>query len=268
MSFAVNDGVRIYWRETGSGEPLLLIMGLGYPSEMWHHVEGNLAEHFRVILFDNRGIGRSSSSPGPHLIPDLAADAAAVLDAAGVEAAHVFGMSLGGFIAQEFVLRYPHRTRALVLGCTAFGGERVVPAAPEVLEKLAARAHMSAEEGIHVMVPHIYDASTPAERVDADLAIRLRTYPSPETYLAQIEGAGLWSSHDRLGEIRSPTLVIHGTSDELITPENGRMVAERIPGAILYSMEQASHMFTTDKPQESSRLVTDFLQRHSAIESP
>jgi len=263
LAFAEHDGIRIFWRESGEGAPLLLIMGLGYPSEMWHNVEETLSQRFRVIVFDNRGIGRSESSPGPHLIPDLAADAAAVLDAAGVQSAHVFGMSLGGFIAQEFVLQYPERTRALVLGCTAFGGERVVPAAPEVLETLAARAHMPAEEGIRVMIPYIYDASTPRERIEADMAIRLRTYPSPETYLAQIEGAGQWSSFDRLPDIQAPTLVIHGSHDQLIPPENGALVANRIPGAVLQKMENASHMFITDRPEESARLVTVFLRGHS-----
>ena len=98
MAFAEGNGARIYWRSVGSGEPLLLVMGFGYPASMWHHVEPRLAERLRVVLFDHRGIGRSGMAPGPHEMSTLAADAAAVLDAAGVARAHVFGVSMGGWL--------------------------------------------------------------------------------------------------------------------------------------------------------------------------
>ncbi len=99
------NGTRIYWDASGRGEPLLLIMGLGATSDWWHRVSPILAEDYRVIVFDNRGVGRSSVPPGSYPIPTMAADAAAVLDAAGAESAHVFGASMGGYIAQELVAR-------------------------------------------------------------------------------------------------------------------------------------------------------------------
>src|SRR4051794_19933491 len=131
MPYADNDGTRIYWEEHGSGEPLLLIMGLGYTLDMWYRTTPVFAEHYRVIVFDNRGVGRSDVPPGPYALSLMASDAARVMDAAGVESAHVFGVSMGGMIAQEFALRYPARVRSLVLGCTTCGGPQAVVADAE-----------------------------------------------------------------------------------------------------------------------------------------
>src|SRR5246127_1839816 len=122
MPFVENQGAEIYWDEQGSGEPLLLLMGLSYPSYMWHRFRPVLAQTYRTIAVDNRGVGQSDVPPGVYSIALMASDAAAVLDAAKVRSAHVFGVSMGGMIAQEFALQYPARVRSLILGCTAAGG--------------------------------------------------------------------------------------------------------------------------------------------------
>src|SRR5277367_669339 len=113
MPFTENQAAKIYWDEQGSGEPLLLIMGLSYPSYMWHRTRPLLAKSYCTIAFDNRGIGQSDVPAGVYPITMMASDAAAVLDAADVERAHVFGTSMGGMIAQEFALQYPERARSL-----------------------------------------------------------------------------------------------------------------------------------------------------------
>ena len=259
MPFATNGAVQIYWRATGQGQPLLLIMGLGYSSDMWYHIEAGLAEHFRVIVFDNRGIGKSPVVPGPHLVPTMAADAAAVLDAAGERSAFVFGLSMGGFIAQELALANPERVRALILGCTACGGAHVVPAKPIVIETLMARAHMPPEQGIRAMLPYVYDAGTPPDRIESDLAMRLANYPDPEVYLGQIAGISLWQSCDRLHLLKMPTLILHGDGDLLIPPENGHLLHSHIANSRLIIIPRASHVFTTDQPETSIRHITDFL---------
>src|SRR5215470_1386849 len=163
MPYTVNDGNRIYWEEHGAGEPILLIMGLGYTLDMWHRTVPLLSRHYRTILFDNRGVGRSDSPPGPYSIPQMAGDAAAVITAAACDRVHVFGVSMGGMIAQEFALAFPDRVVSLILGCTAAGGPQAIPAEPEVLAALGARALMTAEEGIQAMVPFIYDEATPRQ---------------------------------------------------------------------------------------------------------
>src|SRR5215475_1901131 len=139
MGFVVNQGAKIYWDEQGQGEALLLIMGLGYPSDAWYRTRPVLAAKYRTIALDNRGVGRTEMPPGPYPIPVMASDAAAVLDAAGVETAHVFGISMGGMIAQEFALQCPQRLRSLVLGCTAPGGPHAVRADEDATRMLFAR---------------------------------------------------------------------------------------------------------------------------------
>jgi len=259
MPFAVNDGTRIYWEEHGKGEPVLLIMGLGYTLDMWHRTAPLLARHYRVILFDNRGVGRSDCPAGPYSIAEMARDARAVIDGAGCERVHVFGVSMGGMIAQEFALAYPERVKSLILGCTAAGGPEAVRAEPEVLLALGARALMTPEEGVEAMVPFIYDESTPRQRIDEDLEIRKRTFPRSESYVAQIAGIMNFEAYSRLHRLSVPTLVIHGESDRLVPPGNGELIAKRIPGARLVLLKKASHIFITDQEEESHKAIMAFL---------
>jgi len=263
MPYAESNGARIYWEEHGSGEPLLMIMGLGYSLEMWGRALPAFAEHYRVIVFDNRGVGRSEVPPGPYSIAKMAEDAEAVMRAAGWAQAHVLGVSMGGMIAQEFALQYPERVHSLVLGCTAFGGPHAVSASAAVIAILFARATMDAEEAVRAMVPYIYDAATPPGRIEEDLALRRQTLPTAEGYMAQVMAIMSWSSYDRLPQVSAPTLVIHGATDELVPPENGKRLAERIAGAELVILPAASHIYFTDQPEASMNATLTFLRRHA-----
>jgi 3-oxoadipate enol-lactonase len=258
MAFFENQGARIYWDEQGKGEPVLLIMGLGYPSYLWHRTRPALNERFRTIALDNRGSGQSDVPPGPYSIALMASDAAAALDAAELESAHVFGLSMGGMIAQEFALQYPARVRSLILGCTAPGGPNAVRAEKRVSEILMAR-DMNPEDHARAMRPYVYDSSTPLERIDEDLAIRRQWFPKPEAYMAQLQGIFAWESYDRLPGISAPTLVIHGETDQLVPVGNGKVIASRIPGAKLVMLPHASHIFITDQPEASLKAIMDFL---------
>jgi len=262
MPHAVNNGSRIYWEEHGDGEPILLIMGLGYTLDMWHRTVPLLSRHYRTILFDNRGVGRSDCPPGPYLISQMASDAGAVIKAAGCDRAHIFGVSMGGMIAQEFALAFPDRVVSLILGCTAAGGPQAIPAEPAVLTALGARALMTPDEGIQAMVPYIYDEATPRQRIDEDLAIRRRTYPAAESYLAQIAGIMAFEAYSRLPRVSAPTLVIHGKNDRLVPPGNGELIAKQIPGARLVLLDHASHIFITDQDAESHKAILNFLREH------
>jgi pimeloyl-ACP methyl ester carboxylesterase len=260
MAFTANRGVKIYWDEVGQGDPILLIMGLGYPSDAWHRTRPVLAKKYRTIALDNRGVGRSDMPSGPYPIALMASDAAAALDAAGVESAHVFGISMGGMIAQEFALCYPNRVRSLILGCTAAGGPHAVRAEPEAVQVLMSRGSMTPEQAAQAVLPFIYYPTTPQELINEDLEIRRPWFPKPEAYTAQLQGILAWESYSRLSRINTPTLVIHGESDRLIPPGNGRLIAERIAGAKLVILRQASHIFTTDQTDESHRVILDFLE--------
>jgi 3-oxoadipate enol-lactonase len=261
MPFVNNQSAKIYWDEQGQGTPLLLIMGLGYPSVLWHRMRPVLSQHFRTIALDNRGAGSSDVPPGPYSIATMASDAAAVLDAAGVSRAHVFGLSMGGMIAQEFALQYPERTRALILGCTSPGGPSAVRADGKVVDILFARG-MTIEQAREAMLPFIYDASTPRQKIEEDLTLRRRCLPTQAGYMAQLDAILAWQSYDRLGEIKAPTLVIHGNSDALVPPANGKLIAERIRNAKLVLLEHASHLFATDQTEPALEAILEFLSSH------
>ena len=226
---------------------------------MWYRTRPLLAARYRTITLDNRGVGRSDMPPGPYPIALMASDAAGVLDAAGVESAHVYGVSMGGMIAQEFALQYPERVRSLILGCTAAGGPHVVKAEPEVIQLLMTRGSLSPEEAAQASVPFIYDSATSRELIDEDLAMRREWFPRPQSYLAQLQGILSWEAYTRLAQISAPTLVIHGESDRLVPAGNGKLIAERIPGARLVLLPHASHLFATDQPEAAHHAILEFL---------
>jgi 3-oxoadipate enol-lactonase len=261
MSFVENQGAKIYWDEQGQGAPVLLIMGLGYTSDMWHRTRPALAQHFRTIAFDNRGVGRSDVPPGPYSIATMASDAAAVLDAAGIPRAHVFGVSMGGMTAQEFALQYPAKTHSLILGCTSPGGPSAVRAESKVIDVLFARG-MTPEQARDAVLPYIYAAATPREKIDEDIRVRQPWFPTPAGYLAQLQAILAWESYSRIARIIAPTLVIHGKSDALVPPGNGELIAKRIPGSKLVLLEHASHLFLTDQPEEANRQILEFFLSH------
>jgi pimeloyl-ACP methyl ester carboxylesterase len=253
-------GASIHWQTTGKGEPIALVMGLGCSSSMWFRLAPRLARSYRVIVLDNRGVGRSRADADIHTIPDMAHDLAAVLDAAGEDRAHIFGFSMGGMIAQEFALHYPHRVRSLILGGTSCGGTSAVRARASVLELLFSRVNLTPRQSLEVMVPYIYDANTPRPMIEEDLGVRLADYPTPRGYMAQLRGLSQWASYARLDGLRAPTLVLHGVSDQLIPAQNAQILADAIRGARLELIDQASHMFQTDRPRETEAVVKDFLQ--------
>ncbi|HEX8000538.1 MAG TPA: alpha/beta hydrolase [Pyrinomonadaceae bacterium] len=260
MAYASNEGTKIYWEEHGEGQPLLLIMGLGSASGMWYRLLPHFSARYRTIIFDNRGVGRSDTDTPPYTIATMAADAAAVLNAADVESANVLGFSMGGFIAQEFALRYPHRVRSLVLASTACGGREVVWADTEVLTALAAKGVKTREEGFRMTAPFNYHPSTPGNLIEEDLAVTLRSPLKRESYQAQLQAIMSWTgSHERLQSLNKHTLVLHGDSDRLIPTENGRILARAIPNAEFVLLKDAGHRFMTDKLEEASRAILSFL---------
>ncbi len=264
MPYVTNESAGIYWDEQGQGKPILLIMGLGYTAHMWHRTRPRMAKDFRTIAFDNRGVGRSEAPAGPYSIPLMASDALAVLEAAGVESAHVFGVSMGGMIAQEFAFQYPTRVRSLILGCTAAGGPTAVRSEPEAAEMLKARASMTPDQAAEAALPFIYDAQTARERIEEDLAIRRPWLPRPESYWAQLQGVLAWEGYSRLPAIGVSTLVIHGENDRLVPVGNGKLIAGRIHGAKLVLIPHASHIFLTDQTQIAHVAILNFLKAQTA----
>jgi pimeloyl-ACP methyl ester carboxylesterase len=174
---------------------------------------------------------------------------------------------MGGMIAQEFALQYPTRTRSLVLGCTSPGGPSAVRAESKVIDILFSRG-MTLAQAREAIIPYIYDAATPRERIAEDAALRQSCLPTPEGYMAQLQGILAWEAYSRIAQIIAPTFVIHGKSDALVPPGNGQLIAARIPGAKLLLLAHASHLFLTDQPELSQKAILEFLAPDSSRGAP
>ncbi len=253
MPYARNGSVQLFWEEYGSGPPVLLIMGLSFTHEMWFRAIPWVARGYRVIAFDNRGMGRSDVPRGPYTIRQMAGDAAAVLDAAGIAAAHVIGASMGGMIAQELALRFPERVLSLVLACTTHGG--VFSKWPEFIRRPWSLRNL---QRAGQMIPFLYAGATPRERIDEDLRMRAGCTCCRRGVTGQIAAVMGWSSRRRLSRIRVPTLVIHGDDDRIVPPDNGRALVARIPGAQFQLVHQAGHILLTDQPEACAEAVLNF----------
>jgi 3-oxoadipate enol-lactonase len=262
MPFVDRGDCRLWWDAEGDGDPLLLIMGLGYPSAMWYRQLPELSARWRTIRFDNRGTGETGVPPGPYTIETMAEDAVAVLDAAGATTAHVLGASMGGIVAQQLVLEHPERVESLILACTGPGGAEMAPAEPEALAMAAARSTMTPEEAAEVAIEFVYAPTTPRAAIDDDFAVRLRQPTSPEGYTNQLMAVMTYAgSYARLGEITAPTLVISGRQDRLVNPANAALLAEAIPDARLVMVEDASHILFTDQTVAVTDAIVTFLTR-------
>jgi pimeloyl-ACP methyl ester carboxylesterase len=264
MAFTISsDGARIHYEVHGSGDPVLLIMGLGSNAYGWHRTIPWLAERYQAIAFDNRGVGRSDVPAGPYTIAQMAADAEAVLDANGHDTAHVVGASLGGMIAQRFALAYPDRLRSLILICTTPGGANAVTASREVMTAMV-QGGDDPRKVYRRNAWFLYGDDTRTnhpDRIEEDLEYRQKIPTTPAGYLGQLTAAMSHDTWDGLPSIAVPTLVVHGDADLLVPTANGPLLAGRIPGARLVMVPGAGHMLQADGGDLVRDSVLDFLAR-------
>lgn len=269
MPTANVNGRELHYLQRGEGEPLLLIQGLSGTTFAWGDAFlDELARDFSVIAFDNRGIGQSSRVDEPFTIADLAADTAALLGAIGVGRAHVLGISMGGMIAQELALRSPETVATLTLGCTYAGGPGSLMTSPEVGGRLAAAwssgdRELAIRTGWEVNVSPSFAADEAEYAAFRDRALRAR---APLALISlQVQAVGGHDASARLGDIRAPTLVIHGDRDAMLSVENGRLIASKIPGARLEVLEGVGHLFWVERPRRSAELIREHARRRSAV---
>jgi pimeloyl-ACP methyl ester carboxylesterase len=253
----------MYYELHGEGEPLLLVRGLGSTCDGFKAQVDGLSPHFRVISFDNRCVGRTEQPQEPFTIADMADDTAALLDALEIESTHVFGVSLGGMIAQELALRHPKRVRKLVLACTHAGTRTATPAPEWAINIFNESINKLRPEALKASVPILFAKKTINERpelIEETLAVMANNNQPKSSYLLQLGAVMKHDTIDRLNQITQPTLVMTGTEDALVDPANSRMIAERIPGARLFESEGAGHVFFTEKADEVNRALVDFFQ--------
>lgn len=265
MPKAFVNGIHIYYEVYGRGEPILLIMGLGGSALGWQSQIPTLSQRLRVIAFDNRDAGRSDIIEAEYSIADMADDAAGLLGHLRVGSAHVYGVSMGGMIAQEVVLRHPECVRTLILGCTS-PCPLATPPSERAVRDMTEAAELPVREAFERNIWMGYSDAYLATHKD-ELWLRAQVeaglQPPLEAWRRQYFAAAKFDVRERLGQIGAPTLVMTGDQDPLVPPENSRLLAESIPGAQLVVFPGGRHAFNVEFEEDSNSAVLDFVQRHS-----
>jgi 3-oxoadipate enol-lactonase len=268
----IDTGVSLYWEEHGGGEPVVLIPPGTRSGQVWlPFTVPALAKRYRVIIYDQRGVGQSEGPKVKYSIPLLAADLMALLDAIGIRRAHVLGHSIGGRVALQAALTWPHRTRSLMLCATGAGGQHSARGtlSPEAVEQLVAAAYKGRSE--RELGEDSWDQFfTPAfQREQAALLAELSPRLSNQHHdvgilLRYLQARGDWDVSGQLHEVRVPTLVVVGTDDKAANHlEQCRFLAAHIPGATLREIAGARHGFFQERPDETNTILLNWLDQHS-----
>jgi len=255
-------GVRLAYSVRGSGPPVLMVMGLGVGRWGWDRQVRVFSRHFRVITYDHRGTGDSSLPDGDYGMPELVGDALRLLDFLGVERAHVVGVSMGGYIAQTLAIERPQRVDRLVLCSTSCGGPAAARPDPELWRDFLRLRELPSERAFEVAVRALFGPDFPREHPRLAAAVvrrHLGSGVSPRTFLLQGRACARFDESARVGRIRAPTLVCHGTADALCPVENARLLASLIPRARLVLYEGAGHSPLIERAREFNRDVIGFL---------
>ena len=256
------DNIHLYYELYGKGDPLLLIAGLGCDSQSWLPVVNELSNHFQIIVFDNRGVGRSNIPEAPYNICSMADDAMKLLDHLCIYSAHIVGHSMGGYIAQEFAINYPEQVNKLVLESTA-------PLSSSRNEFLFKNFFKFRQEGMDLeywllawlfwlFVPNRFEDT---EFVNQYIKNTLK-YPyiqSTAGYKGQIEAISKFNTLDRLRKIQAKTLIIEGKEDILILPKESEMLIKGIPKSSMLYIEDTAHFIHLEKPKIFNKAVLKFL---------
>jgi pimeloyl-ACP methyl ester carboxylesterase len=257
------NGIQIYYEVHGEGFPLVMVQGLGANLDQWDpRMVRELSKRFMTVMFDNRGAGRTDVSDRKYTMRLFADDTAGLMDSLGISRAHVLGISMGGMIAQELVLNYPQKVEKLVLCSTNCGGVDSIRASNDVIGMLMVdRSTLSQKEMAKMVIPIILTedfAKKNPDQVELILQRGLKAPISDEAYKRQLSAISGFSTHDRLSQIKAPTLILVGKKDVLVPPGNGSILAEAIPNAELVYLESSAHTLTEDM-DEVINSVTGFL---------
>jgi pimeloyl-ACP methyl ester carboxylesterase len=258
--------VQINYDSYGQGDPLLLIMGFGLPGIAWLPVLPFLAG-FRCIYFDNRGTGNSDKPEGPYTIAQMADDASNLLVALGIDKARVYGVSMGGMIAQELVLRHPEQVEKVVLGCTMPGGVAAVRASEETYQKMGegfVTMAANAEKALDIIMPLLFPPEFIAKHPELKpmmLAGFKMARPTPPDAIEWTSAAIVeFDAYDRLAQIKCPVMIVHGQQDVLVPAENASLIKRRIPHAEVFMIPEAGHSYAAADPVGIHARIVNWLK--------
>ncbi len=263
MPEAKINGINIAYSVTGKGEPLLLIMGLSGTQDAWKSQVNFFKDQYQVITFDNRGVGKSDKPAGPFTTRMMAEDAIGLMDHLGIEKANVLGVSMGGMIAQEMAINYPHRIRNLILGCTYACQDKYSSGPTEEMFKVS---QLPYRKWLAYLINMAFNKPLYRLFIILQLGIGSLFMAAPdkatltEGMMRQTEACATHNTLDRLPLIKSPTLVIVGTKDRIIKTSSSEVLAEKIPGAQLVKIKGGSHSFHMEMSGQFNKAVLNFLK--------
>lgn len=256
--------MQLFYETYGNGEPLILIPGFASGAWNWFRQIDDLSKDFQIITFDPRGIGRSKNDDLQNLsMQTFVADVLQILDDLKIEKANVLGASFGGFVAQEFALRFPERLDKLILVCTSAGGTSHVRPGDEILQSFAPNSSMTVGERIRKFIGPAFTNEfneNHADEVEKVCQMREQNEVAEAVYLAQLQAAFAFDANESLGAIEDETLIITGNQDRVVPMRNSQNLAEKLPNATLKIIENGSHMIFIENAAEFNRAVKEFLQ--------
>jgi len=272
MSRIRAGSIEINYETYGEGEPLLLIMGFGAPGAAWLPILP-LLPGFKCIYFDNRGTGSSDAPSDGYTITQMADDASSLLNAIGVAKAKVFGISMGGMIAQELTLRHPEQVEKVVMGCTTPGGANAARPPDERIDQLMRGLDLVAsgnlEGALDVVMPLLFPEDFIANHPELRqfMIAGLKMAPPPRRDVLELTRAGAlgFDAYDRLSQIKCPVLIVHGDKDVLAPAENAILIKNRISQAELFMIPNAGHSFAAADPVGIHQRITQWLKGEAAV---
>ncbi len=264
MPKAPVNGVNMYYEVHGKGVPLVMIQGFGGNHQAWFFQTPVFQKYYRVIIFDNRGIGKTDKSSEPYTIRTMAEDVIGLMDYLGIDKAHVLGLSMGGLVAQEIAISYPERVIKLVLGSTFAGSE--INDNPEMMKAFGIREgttdvdvkSIDFRKLMNFMVSSAFNKRLYRMVQLPLLKLSMRSI-NPSGYLEQMAVVTSYTTLDRLHQIKAPTLVITGAGDRLVSPSMSDLIASKIPNARLVKVKGGSHAFFMEMRGKFNKEVLGFL---------
>ncbi|MGE3075263.1 MAG: alpha/beta fold hydrolase [Dehalococcoidia bacterium] len=261
MPYVPTRDIITYYEESGSGEPLVLIRGLGSDLQAWAPQVPALAKHFRVITYDNRGAGRTSAPDKPYSIAAMADDLATLLDELKIEKANVLGYSMGGMIAQEFALKHPNKLEKLILLSSSAkldGYSRVVVQNFINIR----RSNMSRDQVTRATAPFVFSADLLDDQDRFERAIQATVdnpyFQQDHAYIRQAQAVLAFDASGRSNGIKASTLVVASEEDTLLPPRNAEALSKLISGSKLVTL-QGGHAGVTEYPNEYNAAFLEFL---------
>jgi pimeloyl-ACP methyl ester carboxylesterase len=267
MPKAKVNGININYKVQGKGEPLVLIMGYSGNQDAWVFQTRLFKKHYRVITFDNRGIGKTDKPDGPYSSKMMANDTVGLMDYLGIKKAHVLGVSMGGMIAQALAINYPERVNKLILGCTFAGREGSSSMAPEFPKKLGYSEDYTDDDARNIPILKLVDTlyslafNRPLFRIIfIPIGMIQARLNGKMGLLGQLEVVLGHDTIKNLTAVKAPTLVINGTKDRVIKPSSSEVMAKMISNAKLVQIDGGSHMFNMEMSGRFNKEVLDFLK--------